>query len=109
VATVAGNLRVLPQFDPSEFDQVTEVVAGRLDRRLERFDDDKVEFEISVKDRDTSQQKVTLECWIAASGRTRFVGTSTDGTLMAAVRECAEDLHKQIDKFLTKREASRRG
>ena len=109
MATVAGNLRFLPQFDPSEYDQVTEVVAGRLDRRLERFDDDKLELEISVKDRDTAQQKVTLECWIATSGRTRFVGTSTDDTLMAAVRECAEDLHKQIDKFLTKREASRRG
>jgi len=109
VAAVAGNLRVGPQFDPSESDKVTEVVAGRLDRRLERFDDEQVEFEITVKDRDTAQQRVALECWIAASGRTRFVGTSTDTDLMAAVRETADDLHKQLDKFLTKREDARRG
>lgn len=108
MAAVAGNLRVGPQFDPSEYDQATEVVAARLDRRLERFDDDQVEFEITVKDRDSSQQRVTLECWIAASGRTRFVGTSTQADLWAAVRETAEDVQKQLNKFLTKREDARR-
>lgn len=109
MAAVAGTLRVGPQFDPSEHDQVIEVVAGRLDRRLERFDDDKVELEITVKDRDTPQQRVTLECWIAASGRTRFVGTSKQADLWAAVRETAEDVQKQVNKFLTKREDARRG
>jgi ribosomal subunit interface protein len=109
VAAVAGNLRVGPQFDPSEYDKVAEVVAGRLDRRLERFDDEQLELEITVKDRDTPQQRVTLECWIAAAGRTRFVGTSKQADLWAAVRETAEDVQKQVNKFLSKREDARRG
>jgi hypothetical protein len=51
---------------------------------------------------------VVLECWIAVSGRTRFVGTSTEAPLMAAVRESADDVYTQVDRFLNKRENSRR-
>ena len=109
MATVAENLRVVPEFDSSESDQVVEILSARLDRRLSRFDDDKVELEISVKDRDTPSQRVVLECWIALSGDTRFVGTSTDESLMAAVRETAEDVYRQVNRFLEKREDSRRG
>lgn len=107
MATVGNTLRVVPEFDPSEYDQVTEILAGRLDRRLERFDDDQVEFEISVKDRDTPSQRVVLECWIAVSGRTRFVGTSDRSSLMAAVREAGEKVHRQVDRFVSKRETNR--
>lgn len=109
MATVAENLRVVPEFDSSESDEIVEILSARLDRRLSRFDDDQVELEISVKDRDTPSQRVVLECWVAVSGDTRFVGTSTDATLMAAVRETAEDVHKQLNRFLDKREDSRRG
>ncbi len=108
MASVADSLRVVPEFDPSESDQVVDILTSRLDRRLSRFGDDQVELEISVKDRDTPSQRVVLECWIAASGRTHFVGSSTKSPLMAAVRESAEDVHTQVDRFLTKRERSRR-
>lgn len=108
MASVADSLRIVPGFDPSEYDQVIEIVSARLDRRLGRFEDDQVELEISVKERDTASQRVVLEGWIAVSGRTRFVGTSTKAPLMAAVRESADDLYTQIDRFLTKRESSRR-
>lgn len=107
VATVASSLRVLPEFDPSEYQEVTEVLAARLDRRLERFADDQVELEVSVKERDTPSQRVVLEGWFAVPGRSHFVGTSTRASLMAAVRETGEDLHKQVDRFLTKRETRR--
>lgn len=108
MATVADRLRVVPEFDASETDRVVEIVSSRLDRRLGRFDDDQVELEISVKDRDTPSQRVVLECWIAASGDTRFVGTSSEASLMAAVRETADDVHTQVNRFLEKREDSRR-
>ncbi len=108
MATVTACLRIVPEFDPSEYDTVTEILAARLDRRLARFADDQVELEISVKDRDTPAQRVVLEGWIAVTGRTRFVGTSTEESLMAAVRETGEDLYTQIDRFLGKRESSRR-
>jgi ribosome-associated translation inhibitor RaiA len=108
-ATVASALRVAPQFRSDEFDGVASELAARLDRRLSRFDENQVELEISVKDRDSAQQQVTLEAWIAAKGRTRFVATSTEGEIKAAVRDVAEGIQRQIDKFVTKREASRRG
>lgn len=108
LATVADSLRVVPEFDPSESDQIVEILSARLDRRLGRFDDGQVELEISVKERDTPSQRVVLECWIAVSGHTRFVGTSAEASLMAAVRETAEDVYTQVDRFLNKREDSRR-
>jgi len=108
LATVTASLRVVPEFDPSEYEQVAEILAARLDRRLGRFADDQVELEISVKDRGTPSQRVVLEGWIAVPGRTRFVGTSTEESLMAAVRETGEDLHTQIDRFLGKQESSHR-
>jgi len=107
VATVGSTLRVVPEFHPSEYEQVTEILAGRLDRRLERFGDDQVEFEASVKERDTPSQRVVLECWIAVSGRTRFVGTSTRTSLMDAVREAGENVHTQVDRFVSKHETTR--
>lgn len=107
MATVAANLRVLPEFDPSEFDEVARILSARLDRRLERFGDDQVQLEISVKDRDTSSQRVAMEAWIAVSGRSRFVGTSTRSSLWAAVREAGEDVHTQVDRFLQKRHDAR--
>ena len=108
MASVADSLRVVPEFDPSEADGIVEIVSSRLDRRLGRFDDDQVELEISVKERDTASQRVVLECWIAVSGKTHFVGTSTDATLMAGVREAADDVYRQVDRFLDKHERSRR-
>ena len=107
MATVGSTLRVVPEFDPSEYEEVTEVLAGQLDRRLERFGDDQVELELSVKDRDTPSQRVVLECWIAVSGRTRFVGTSTRASLMDAVREVGDNVHTQVDRFVSKRETTR--
>lgn len=108
LASVADSLRVVPEFDPSESDRIAEILSSRLDRRLGRFDDDQVELEISVKERDTPSQRVVLECWIAVSGDTRFVGTSTKAPLMAAVRETADDVYTQVDRFLDKHEDSRR-
>ncbi|MFP5309583.1 MAG: HPF/RaiA family ribosome-associated protein [Actinomycetes bacterium] len=109
MATVAENMRVVPEFDPSEASQVVEIVSARLDRRFGRFDDDQLELEISVKERDTPSQRVVLECWLAVSGNSRFVGTSTEASLLAAVRESADDVYRQVDRFLTRREDSRRG
>ena len=108
MASVAHSLRVVPEFDPSEADRIVEILSSRLDRRLGRFDNDQVELEISVKERDTPSQRVVLECWIAVSGHTRFVGTSTEAPLMAAVREAADDVYTQVDRFLNKQEGSRR-
>lgn len=107
-ASVESRLRIVTDFKPGEYEEIRKRLASKLDRRLSRWNDEQVELELSVKDRDTPQQRVTLECWVAESGRSRFVATSTRSDLMQAVSEVGEDLHRQIDRFVTKREDRRR-
>lgn len=107
-ATIDACLRVVPEFRADERDEMTERLRSKLETRLSRWTADQVELELSVKDRDTPQQRVTLEVWVAARGRTRFVATSAEPQLHNAVTETRDDVHRQIDKFLTKRETNRR-
>ena len=106
-ATIDACLRIAPEFRGDEHAGLTEQLRGKLEARLKRWDAEQVEMELSVKDRETAQQKVTLEVWIAARGRTRFVGTSTAPDLRAAVNDARDDVHRQIDRFVTKRESAR--
>jgi len=104
--TIAERLRIVPEFRPDEYDRITEIVSGKLDRRLKRWDAEQVELEISVKERDTDQQRVTLECWIA--GLPKLVATSDERRLDDAVAAARDGLFTQIDTHLGKKEAARR-
>jgi hypothetical protein len=106
VSIIEQRLRIVPQFRPDEYPQVTSILAGKLDRRLSRFGADKVELELSVKDRDTDSQRVVLECWI--TGQPRFVATSIERSLEAGVAEVRDDLFRQIDRHVTRKESNRR-
>jgi ribosome-associated translation inhibitor RaiA len=106
VSIVEERLRIVPQFRPEEYEQVTSILAGKLDRRLSRWNADQVELELSVKDRDSDSQRVVLECWI--TGQPRFVATSTQRSIEAGVAEVRDDLHRQIDKHVTRKETNRR-
>lgn len=97
---VAQRLRVVSEFREDERAYVVDQLAGKLDKRLSRWDPDAVELELSVKERDTPSQKVVLECWIA--GAPRMVATSTEGEIQAALHDVREDLFKQIDKYVNK-------
>lgn len=105
---IDDRLRIVPEFRSDEHAELRDQLRGKLESRFKRWNADQVEMELSVKDRDTNQQKVTLEVWIHASGDTRFVGTSTNGDLRSAVNEARDDVHRQIDRFVTKRETARR-
>ena len=107
MTTIEDRLRVVPEFRPDEYDRVRELLLkGRLSRRLSRWDPSDIELEISVKGRDTNEQRMTLECWIA--GIPRMVATSTLPELEAAVHECRDDLYTQVDRYLDKQESQRR-
>lgn len=107
MASLDDRLRVVPQFRSDEHERVRSLLLdGKLGRRLARWEPGDVELEISVKDRDTDEQRMTLECWI--SKVPRMVATSTRPDIEAAVLECRDDLHKQIDRFVTKKESERR-
>lgn len=105
MSIVTQRLRIVPEFQPDDHEMVRSTLAGKLDRRLSRWDAEQVELEISVKGRDSDQQRVALECWLA--GAPKMVATSSERRLEDAVAEVRDDLHRQVDKFLTKREAAR--
>ena len=94
------QLRLGTGFAEHERDKIVELFR-RLDRRLERFAADDVEMELSVKERDTPSQSVTLECWIAK--KDRLVATSTEDDIRLALTEVRDDLWRQVDKAVNKR------
>lgn len=65
-------------------------------------------MELSVKGRGTGRQRVVLEAWISQGSRRRFVVTSTERALRAAVLEVRDNLQGQINRHVTRREGARR-
>jgi ribosome-associated translation inhibitor RaiA len=106
-ATVAGQLRLGTGFNESERPRIVELFA-KLDKRLKRWPSEQVDMELSVKERDSSSQSLTLECWIASGGNTRFVATSSEQSLQDALMDCREDLWRQIDEFVNRRTDARK-
>lgn len=107
MSIVEDRLRIVPEFRTDEHEHIRALLTNKLERRLSRFRPEDVEMELSVKGRDTSEQRTVLEAWIA--GLPRFVATSTELDRDKALKEVRDDLHRQIDKHVTKQEGSRRG
>jgi ribosome-associated translation inhibitor RaiA len=107
MTTYNERLRIVPEFRSDERDGILEVLFGRLERRLSQWKPEQVELELSVKERDTPSQRTVLECWIA--GVPRMVATSTERDLDKAVIEVRDDLFRQLNRYVTRREDSRRG
>ncbi len=91
--TVEACLRLGSGVAASERDHVLDRFAA-LDARLRSYPAGEVELELSVKDRDGSDQKTTLEGWIA--GRERVVATSSRIPLDQALTEVRVDLIRQL-------------
>ncbi len=100
------RLRIVPEFRSDERDGILELMFGRLERRLSHWQPEQVELELSVKERDTSSQRTVLECWIA--GVPRMVATSTEADIDRAVVEVRDDLFRQLNRYVTRKEGSRR-
>jgi hypothetical protein len=113
-ATVANTLRLGTGFTPDDRAHL-ESWLETLDARLRRYSPDRVELEISVKQRGTRPQ-VTLICHVAGLGgepARKFVATSKaakapGGSLQDAIRDARDDLRRQIDRIVTRKETSRR-
>ncbi|MCW4353124.1 hypothetical protein ONR57_07420 [Hoyosella sp. YIM 151337] len=99
------RLRVIAGFRESEAEQVRDLMFGRLNSRLARWQPSQVDLELSVKERETPSQRVVLECWI--SGMPKFVATSRENDLDKALVEVRDDLWNQINREVTKTESAR--
>ena len=100
-ATVQECLRVGTGFSQGDRNWIVEQF-GTLNAQLASFDADATELEISVKDRESRGQKVTLECWIG--GREKVVTTSSEEDLHAALMDVRDDLRRRLNDAKTKQE-----
>jgi ribosome-associated translation inhibitor RaiA len=95
-----AQLRLGAGFTPADRDRIVSRL-DKLNRRLKTFAADATDMEISVKDRDTNSQKVTLEAWLPKFPR--IVATSAEADLQDALADVREDLWRQIDDAVNKR------
>lgn len=100
-ATVAACLRLAAGLGQAEHPLLVRRLA-RLDAQLARYRADQVDLELSVEDRGTRGQRLTLECWVA--GRPRLVASSADHDLDTAVSRVQEGMRRQLDDAATRRE-----
>lgn len=98
------RLRLGTGFRDDERDRVLEQLQA-LEKRLAHFKPDSVDLEISVKERDGADQKLTLEAWIG--GLPHFAVSSSSPEMAIALREVREELARQIGDAIDKRDPHR--
>lgn len=94
------QLRLGDGFSDGERDRIVARLE-KLNRRLRRFPADGTDLLLTVKERDTTSQKVTLECGLPHFPR--VVATSKEPDLKAALMDVREDVWRQIDDAVGKR------
>ena len=77
-----------------------------LTPHLSGWEHDQVDLEVSLKDTEGSDQKVTLQAWLA--GRAHLVATSHEHDLDQALAEVRRDLIRQIEDERSRREPRKR-
>jgi ribosome-associated translation inhibitor RaiA len=100
-ATVQECLRVGVGFPQGDRDWIAEQF-GTLDAALASYHADATELEVSVKDRESRGQKVTLECRIG--GREKIVTTSKEEDLHAAIMDVRDDLRRRLNDAKSRQE-----
>jgi len=91
------QLRIGFGFEESERPRILELLR-KLDRQLQRFPAEAVDLELTVKDRDTTAQKVTLEARLP--NVPRVVVTSREHSLRDALMDVREDLWRQLKETI---------
>jgi ribosome-associated translation inhibitor RaiA len=94
------QLRIGYGFEEAERPRIIELLR-KLDRQLQRFPAEAVDLELTVKDRDTPAQKVTLEAKLP--NVSRLVVTSREHSLRDALMEVREDLWRQLKETINRR------
>lgn len=101
-AASVDQLRVEFGFEESERPRVVDMLR-KLDRQLKRFPADAVDMELTVKDRETTAQKVKME--VRLPSLPRIVATSKEPLLHDALMDVRDDIWRQIKE----QHARRRG
>jgi ribosome-associated translation inhibitor RaiA len=73
---------------------------------LSGWEHDQVDLEVSLKDTQSPDQKVTLQAWLA--GRSHLVATSHERDLDHALAEVGRELIRQVEDERSRREPRKR-
>jgi hypothetical protein len=94
------RLRLGAGFAAADRAHVLDILSS-LDRHLAHWSPDRVDLEISVKDRRGPEQKVTLEAWLP--GWQPLVATSAGRELDHALVDVRKDMIRRIEDEKTRR------
>jgi hypothetical protein len=92
--TLEGRLRIGAGFAAAERRRILEALSA-LAPHLSGWEHDQVDLEVSLKDTEGPDQKVTLQAWLA--GRSHLVATSHERDLDHALTEVGRELIRQIE------------
>jgi ribosome-associated translation inhibitor RaiA len=95
-----SSLRLRAGLEENDRPRVLAALAA-LESHLSRWSPDQVELEVSVKDRDDPDQKVTLQAWPA--GWPRLVAVAQGRDLDHALIEARRELIRQIEDERSRR------
>ncbi|WP_086661511.1 HPF/RaiA family ribosome-associated protein [Lentzea kentuckyensis] len=98
---IAQRLRLATGFLASERGWVSERLTA-LGPPLRSFRNDQIDLEISLKDRQGAEQRLTLECWIDHRPRLHLVATSSERDLPTALSDVCDELVRQVDTAKTR-------
>jgi ribosome-associated translation inhibitor RaiA len=99
--TLEGRLRIGPGFAAADRRRILGALSA-LAQHLSGWEPDQVDLEVSLKDTEGPDQKVTLQVWLA--GRSHLVATSHERDLDHALAEVRRDLIRQIEDEKSRRE-----
>jgi len=103
--TLAQHLRLGAGFAAADRPRILEALSA-LAPHLSGWEHDQVDLEVSLKDTEGPDQKLTLQAWLA--GRAHLVATSHERDLDHALAEVRRDLIRQIEDERSRREPRER-
>ena len=103
--TLQERLRLGVGFAEADRIRILDALSA-LAPHLSGWEHDQVDLEVSVKDTEGPDQKVTLQAWLP--GRAHLVATSHERDLDHALAEVRRDLIRQIEDERSRREPRER-
>jgi ribosome-associated translation inhibitor RaiA len=98
--TFDERVRLGAGFAPADRMRILEALSA-LAPHLSGWEHDRVDLEVSLKDTEGPDQKVTLQAWLG--GRTHLVATSHERDLDHALAEVRRELIRQIEDERSRR------
>jgi ribosome-associated translation inhibitor RaiA len=104
-STLEERLRLGAGFAAADRMRILGALAA-LEPHLSGWEHDQVDLELTLKDTEGPDQKVTLQAWVA--GRAHLVATSHERNLDHALAEVRRELIRQIEEERSRREPRKR-